>query len=31
MIGFLERRRHFELLAFKNRNYVITVRLCNYI
>ena len=31
MIGFLERRRHFEQLAVKNRNYVITVRLCNYI
>lgn len=31
MIGYLERRRHFEQLAFKNRNYVITVRLYNYI
>lgn len=31
MIGFLERRRHFEQLAFKNRNYVIAVRLCNCI
>lgn len=31
MIGYFERQRHFEQLAFKNRNYVITVRLCNYI
>ena len=31
MIGFLGHRRYFEQLAFKNRNYVITVRLCNYI
>lgn len=31
MIGYFERRRHFEQLAFKTCDYVISVRLCNYI
>ena len=31
MIGYLERRQNLEQLAFKTCDYVISVRLCNYI